>query len=687
MADTTGSRAPSPEAGVKLGTHAARTAGVTRKTGPSEENSPPAGSAPAPPQLALAAMISAPEPAAPDILTQISLPAPTLSLAPAATAGAVEDNGCAPSSSPGNTGEEVPAQPAAGPALGQPPTVANRAVVAWGTEPKEIDAPKAFSADSRIGPAPSPESWTPPAADDREGPEVAPATETKASSLPYAERVQEVPAVHQQVATVRSEIPTADDLGDAVAKPASEPELPETASVVPPETHSLPPRLPKDQTAPVATGNSAVVVENPVPLAPAAPTETSSAPLTPDPRAGAADASALSAVSTPVHASGPSFGDTYRDLPGASTAAEVFAPELPRRVWRDGAVNSDASRASAPHAERRRDLAGSAPAPSVESKSGPQTLERETPGPSAPADPPQRDPQPVGESQPQPSSQSDALQSLAFQVRLVSEPASNQRLSREESPGTPQPAATSKSVAATVDPGPPNPESVGKPNFEPPRGASGRHGQVPGDASPGHVARAERIPNAEASSPNDFPAQSKPQPPSVPASSQNQVPADRASQPARLAPESVETKPTATPAEPAPRSPAVHDIQLRLDGDTGRVNVRVVERAGEVRVDVRTPDGGLSRALRADLPSLATRIEQAGFHAETWRPTPIAASEREGTVERAAASHGQQLPQQGQQDSRDRQDEQRERQPKSGVAQRASETGGKDFARLFTALR
>jgi hypothetical protein len=76
--------------------------------------------------------------------------------------------------------------------------------------------------------------------------------------------------------------------------------------------------------------------------------------------------------------------------------------------------------------------------------------------------------------------------------------------------------------------------------------------------------------------------------------------------------------PAAPVPEPAPGTPA-RDILLRLSEGDQRVAVRLVERQGEVHVEVRTPDAGLAGDLRRDLPSLAARLEQSGIRAETWR--------------------------------------------------------------------
>jgi hypothetical protein len=78
--------------------------------------------------------------------------------------------------------------------------------------------------------------------------------------------------------------------------------------------------------------------------------------------------------------------------------------------------------------------------------------------------------------------------------------------------------------------------------------------------------------------------------------------------------------------EPAQETPvrngeSVKDISLRLtDKDQGSVQVRLSERAGELRVSVRTPDAGLTRGLRDGLSDLVGRLEHSGYKAETWQP-------------------------------------------------------------------
>ena len=84
-------------------------------------------------------------------------------------------------------------------------------------------------------------------------------------------------------------------------------------------------------------------------------------------------------------------------------------------------------------------------------------------------------------------------------------------------------------------------------------------------------------------------------------------------------------------AGPAPKLAAggpAREIQLELRDADARVNVRLIERAGSIQVDVRTPDSHLAASLRDDLPALTARLEQTGLRAETWHDAPAAAAAR-----------------------------------------------------------
>lgn len=50
------------------------------------------------------------------------------------------------------------------------------------------------------------------------------------------------------------------------------------------------------------------------------------------------------------------------------------------------------------------------------------------------------------------------------------------------------------------------------------------------------------------------------------------------------------------------------------------VEVRVLERAGQVHVAVRSSDPQLNRSLGEGLGELVTKLENRGYATETWRP-------------------------------------------------------------------
>ncbi|MGP8248269.1 MAG: hypothetical protein ACLQVN_27620 [Bryobacteraceae bacterium] len=142
------------------------------------------------------------------------------------------------------------------------------------------------------------------------------------------------------------------------------------------------------------------------------------------------------------------------------------------------------------------------------------------------------------------------------------------------------------------------------------------------------------------------------------------------------------------PAAPA-ASPVNRDIQLQVGSGPGAVAVRVAERAGEIRVDVRTPDSQLTSTLRQELPTLATRLAESGFNAAIWHPLSGSASafsrDATGTSTPANADdqggHEQGQPQQ--QSGRQPPDER----PQPSSPSQPTNTNGKDFQWLFTSLQ
>jgi hypothetical protein len=144
------------------------------------------------------------------------------------------------------------------------------------------------------------------------------------------------------------------------------------------------------------------------------------------------------------------------------------------------------------------------------------------------------------------------------------------------------------------------------------------------------------------------------------------------------------TEPATDPARPA----ATHDITLQVGGaGDSRVEVRVTERGGDVHVAVRTPDTRLAGELREDLPALASRLEQSGFHAETWRPAAAGGQHFADPRAGATAQDAQgQSGQNGREQPRDPQ-EQNPKDPENPDNPSQPMEPGKDFAWLLSSLR
>jgi len=149
--------------------------------------------------------------------------------------------------------------------------------------------------------------------------------------------------------------------------------------------------------------------------------------------------------------------------------------------------------------------------------------------------------------------------------------------------------------------------------------------------------------------------------------------------------------PSATDTTKAPG--AAHDIRLEIGGGDHRVEVRLMERGGEVHVDVRTPDTHLASTLREDLSALSSRLTESGFRTETWHPGASGASDWHRQAEPSAGGTPQDPDSQPGQQGRDRQPDDRQagdRQPqrqKVSEEQLNQEQKGKDFEWFISTLR
>ena len=143
----------------------------------------------------------------------------------------------------------------------------------------------------------------------------------------------------------------------------------------------------------------------------------------------------------------------------------------------------------------------------------------------------------------------------------------------------------------------------------------------------------------------------------------------------------VQTKP-----EPA-KATVVRDMKFEVVGVDRRVEVRLSERHGEMKMTVRTPDTNLASTLRENLPALSTRLAESGFKSETWHPPASSTSEWQHTAESSKGGTFQDSntpPREHHQDSQDGGGQQHPKRPQEPVAQQKK---GRDFAWLMSSLR
>lgn len=98
----------------------------------------------------------------------------------------------------------------------------------------------------------------------------------------------------------------------------------------------------------------------------------------------------------------------------------------------------------------------------------------------------------------------------------------------------------------------------------------------------------------------------------------------------------------------ASRNDSVRNVRLQLDGDNNqRVDVRLTEQGGELRVNVRSADANLTQAMQDHMPDLTNRLGQQHFRTEVWLPRSSQtsnsdASNTRGSQSQAGDASGQQ---------------------------------------------
>ena len=98
------------------------------------------------------------------------------------------------------------------------------------------------------------------------------------------------------------------------------------------------------------------------------------------------------------------------------------------------------------------------------------------------------------------------------------------------------------------------------------------------------------------------------------------------------------------------KGPALRELSVVVPGRTSaggetapKVEIRLVERTGEVQVAVRSGDERLNNTLREGLGQLVSQLDERGYRAETWHPGAVASATGSGDASpapRGAAEPG-----------------------------------------------
>jgi hypothetical protein len=137
----------------------------------------------------------------------------------------------------------------------------------------------------------------------------------------------------------------------------------------------------------------------------------------------------------------------------------------------------------------------------------------------------------------------------------------------------------------------------------------------------------------------------------------------------------------------AVKTTPVRDLKFEVTGGERRVEVRLSERGGEVKMTVRTPDTQLAGTLRENLPALSARLAESGFKSEAWHPAASSTNEWRHTAESSAGGAAQDANAQPREQGRESQDGAGQRRPKSPQELTPQKEKGRDFAWLMSSLR
>ncbi len=89
------------------------------------------------------------------------------------------------------------------------------------------------------------------------------------------------------------------------------------------------------------------------------------------------------------------------------------------------------------------------------------------------------------------------------------------------------------------------------------------------------------------------------------------------------------------------RNELVRNVHVQLETESNqRVDVRMTDQGGGLRVSVRAADSNLAQALQDHMPELTNRLEQQHFQAEVWIPRTAASSDAGAANARSFNSQG-----------------------------------------------
>lgn len=153
-----------------------------------------------------------------------------------------------------------------------------------------------------------------------------------------------------------------------------------------------------------------------------------------------------------------------------------------------------------------------------------------------------------------------------------------------------------------------------------------------------------------------------------------------ATQPHTETSKALEASATQTPSlEPAskPAGP-LKELSIQVgQAQQDKVELHVVEHSGELQVAVRAANPDVAQGLRQGLPDLVDRLEQSGFHADSWRPGTSVSAVQGPADTRQRPMQFQQDPSQSQQQSGGQQGRQQNRQNQTYRPQWVRELEGK----------